>query len=200
MYLAVLFYDELRRRVVGEDVPTEGPHHPPSEALDAFLRPIGMRFRMAKRDTARVRAMVLALRRVDPELAGPDARRHRHRGGLAEFVRREFFHDALLLMRIVAVAERRDLGPVLDWEHRALELGREARHPAARPHAPAAESRPHHERQQERPHAVGDGRSPNAPTGTVHPRRRRRRRRGQGGAGPGHPHDAPPQDDDRYEQ
>ena len=201
MYLAVLFYDELRHRVVGEDVPTEGPHHPPSEALDAFLRPIGMRFRMAKRDTARVRAMVLALRRLDPELAGPDSRHRRHRGGLAEFVRREFFHDALLLMRIVAVAVHRDLGPVLDWEQRALELGREARHPGARPHAPPTESRPHQESrpQQERPHTVGDGRSPNAPAGAVHPRRRRRRRRGQGGDGPGHPHGAPPQGDDRYE-
>jgi hypothetical protein len=145
--------------------------------------------------------MVLALRRLDPELAGPDSRHRRHRGGLAEFVRREFFHDALLLMRIVAVAEHRDLGPVLDWEQRALELGREARHPGARPHAPPTESRPHQESrpQQERPHTVGDGRSPNAPAGAVHPRRRRRRRRGQGGDGPGHPHGAPPQGDDRYE-
>ncbi len=193
MYLAVLFYDELRRRVVGDDVTTEGPHHPPSEALDAFLRPIGQRFRMAKRDTARVRAMVLALRRIDPALQGPEARHRRHRGGLGEFVRREFFHDALLLMRIVSVAERRDLGPVLDWEQRALDLGREARHPGARPHGPRSDERP----PVEPTSVTGDGRSPNA-TGDVVHRRRRRRRRGRGGGGLALPQDAPPQDDDRF--
>jgi len=31
--------------------------------------------------------MLLALRRIDPELAGPEARRRRHRGGIADFVR-----------------------------------------------------------------------------------------------------------------
>jgi poly(A) polymerase len=204
MYLAVLFYDELRRRVVGEDVPTEGPHHAPSEALDAFLRPIGMRFRMAKRDTARVRAMLLAMRRLDPELAGPEARRRRHRGGIADFVRREFFHDALLLMRIAAVAEKRDLGAVLEWEERAAELAHEAHshdarpHPP-RPHAPPADSRSAHER----PHEPGDRRGHEPQPAPPHPRRRRRRRRNssrdEGGAGPQRSHDVPPPDDDRFE-
>jgi len=95
------------------------PHPAPSEALDAFLRPIGMRFRMAKRDTARVRAMLLALRRIRSRARRAEARRRRHRGGIADFGAARVLPDALLLMRIAAVAEKRDLGAILEWEERA---------------------------------------------------------------------------------
>jgi poly(A) polymerase len=201
IYLAVLFFDELLKRVAGADLPSEGPHHAPSQALDDFLRPIGQRFRMARRDTARTRAMFLALRRIDPTLALPEGQRRRRRGGLAEFVRREFFQDALLLLRVVSVAERRDLAPVLEWERREQEIldaplpsprsphhahhaaragdtgGDRSRGGAERGAEPAAARDLHDAR--EPPHE--EARSGDLPPGR---RRRRRRRRGAGGGAP----------------
>jgi poly(A) polymerase len=212
IYLGVLFYEELLARLVGSDQPSEGPHPSPSQALDDFLRPIGVRCRMARRDTARVRALFLALRRVDPVLAEPHGPRRRRRGGLGDFVRREFFEDALLLLRIVSVAEGRDLAPVLEWERRRDELVAGSRHGH---HGDSRDPRGHGDRdprghQGHRPlHAgpgegqgSGDGSRDGAPPGEEldeapapehgaagsadaaggRRRRRRRRRRGSGGA------------------
>jgi hypothetical protein len=141
IYLAILFWDELLARLNGEALPLHGPHHPPSEALDDFLRPLGQRCRMANRDTARVRAALLALRRLDPRFSDGAGKKRRRRGGMAEFVRREFFADALLLMQITYAAEGLDLAPVAEWEAKRLELAGipgGGRHGAAREHAPAA--------------------------------------------------------------
>ncbi len=187
-YLAALFHDELVRRLVGEAA--DGGRPPPSQALDDFLRPIGQRCRMARRDTARVRAMYLALRRIDPEFADPHGRKRRRRGGLAEFVAREFFEDALLLMRIVATAEGRDLAAVLEWERRrdeTLASRRDGpRHDGPRPprhhpsHAPREAPRSDDAAPEERANASGS-------------RRRRRRRRGR--SAPSVPAEPPAHDD-----
>jgi poly(A) polymerase len=203
IYLAVLFYDELLKRISGADLPSEGPHHAPSQALDDFLRPIGQRFRMARRDTARTRAMFLALRRIDPTLALPEGQRRRRRGGLAEFVRREFFQDALLLLRVVSVAERRDLEPVLEWERREQEIldaplppprsPHHAGHPA-RPQDGAERARAGGERRPD-PVAARDAQGEpqdEARAGEASNGRRRRRRRRRRGAGGGAPLTPPP--------
>lgn len=200
IYLAVLFYDELLKRISGADLPTEGPHHAPSQALDDFLRPIGQRFRMARRDTARTRAMFLALRRIDPTLAPPDGQRRRRRGGLAEFVRREFFQDALLLLRVVSVAERRDLEPVLEWERREQEMLDAPPPPSRSPHHSIHGPRPQDgaergrgggERRPE-PGAARDEPHDEAHAGEASNGRRRRRRRRRRGAGGGSPLPPPP--------
>lgn len=115
IYLAVLFWDELLERLVGSATPTESAHHPPSQSLDDFLRPLGQRCRMAKRDTARIRAALLALRRIDPRFGEAGGKKRRRRGGMAEFVRREFFADALLLMQITYQAEGLDPAPLAEW-------------------------------------------------------------------------------------
>ncbi|MBM4014649.1 MAG: hypothetical protein FJ293_06770 [Planctomycetes bacterium] len=122
IYLAILFWDELLLRMDGEAAPTEAAHHLPIQSLDDFLRPLGQRCRMAKRDTARVRAALLALRRIDPRFSDGGAKKRRRRGGLAEFVRREFFGDALLLMQITYAAEGLDPAPVHEWEAKRHEL------------------------------------------------------------------------------
>jgi poly(A) polymerase len=201
IYLAVLFYDELLKRIAGADLPAEGPHHAPSQALDDFLRPVGQRFRMAKRDTARTRAMFLALRRIDPLLAEPEGHKRRRRGGLTEFVRREFFQDALLLLRVVSVAEKRDLATVLEWERREQEILDTPRPPPPRPpqhhapHAPrSADAAADHGRSGggRRPegrasagdHEPADDAAGAAGEATGRRRRRRRRRRGAGGDSP----------------
>jgi poly(A) polymerase len=212
IYVAILFYDELLARLVGSEQPIEGPHPPPSQSLDEFLRPIGQRCRMAKRDTARVRAMFLALRRIDPALAEPRGRKRRRRGGLGEFVRREFFDDALLLLRIVATAEGRDLAPVLDWERKRDEILSHRRDSPPPHHHPRHDHdrgphRPDHDRAPlrtpQRDHAPESSQSPpdesaepsSAPDTPPH-RRRRRRRRGRGNPVFDSPSPNPPDDSD----
>jgi len=146
LYLAVLFWDELIERMVGSAAPTESAHRPPSQSMDDFLRPLGQRCRMAKRDTARARAAMLALRRLDPRYAEPGGKKRRRRGGMGEFVRREFFADALLLMEISYRAEGLDLAPLAEWQARREELhapprSHDRRHDASRdePHDEAGE-------------------------------------------------------------
>jgi len=175
IYVAVLFYSEIRERMVAAEASASGRHVPPSQAIDDFLHPIAQRCRMAKRDAARVRAMFLALRRIDPELADPRGPRRRRRGGLAEFVRREFFEDALLLMRIVCKAEARDPAPVIEWERRRDELLDSRRNEA--PPRPR-EARPPPEA------AAPPPAGPTAPPAAPGSRRRRRRRGRRRGAAP----------------
>lgn len=122
-YVAVLFWDELLERLLGADSPTESHHAQPSQSLDDFLRPLGTRCRMAKRDTARARAALLALRRIDPRYSDPSGKKRRRRGGSGDFLRREFFHDALLLMEISYRAEGLDAAPLLEWQQKRDELG-----------------------------------------------------------------------------
>ncbi|MBL8843837.1 MAG: hypothetical protein JNL90_20110 [Planctomycetes bacterium] len=122
-YVAVLFWDELLERLLGADSPTESHHAQPSQSLDDFLRPLGTRCRMAKRDTARARAALLALRRIDPRYSDPSGKKRRRRGGSGDFLRREFFHDALLLMEISYRAEGLDPAPLLEWQQKRDELG-----------------------------------------------------------------------------
>ncbi len=129
-YIAVLFWDELLERLLGADSPAESHHAQPSQSLDDFLRPLGTRCRMAKRDTARARAALLALRRIDPRFTDQGGKKRRRRGGSGDFLRREFFHDALLLMEISYQAESLDLAPVLEWQQKRDELGGSGPRPA----------------------------------------------------------------------
>jgi poly(A) polymerase len=203
-YLAVLFYDELLERLKESEAPGPGPRRPPSQALDDFLRPIGMRCRMARRDTARTRAMFLALRRIDPELDVPHGKKRRRRGGLAEFVRREFFDDALVLLRVVCAAEQRDLSIVDEWEHRRDELASGRHVHDDPPHGPRSAHEPHlhgsHSHSHEPAHGPDDRHHAHEPRqapsdGAIEDvpgrRRRRRRRRRGGGGGAAAPLDLP---------
>ena len=137
IYLATLFWDELIERLVGSAIPTEEENHAPNQSMDDFLRPLGQRCRMAKRDTARVRAAMLALRRIDPRYGEAGGKKRRRRGGMAEFVRREFYGDALLLMEITYRADGLDLAPVQELYEKREELAgaprREGDDPPSRP-------------------------------------------------------------------
>ncbi len=114
-YFSVLLYDST----------IENLHSDPSrigpEAIDEVLKPFATRYRISRRDLARMRSAFMALRRIDPKLASVKARRKRHRVNLHDFVRREYFLDALLLFRFVSEAENRDHEALKRWEQRCWE-------------------------------------------------------------------------------
>jgi poly(A) polymerase len=145
LYYATLLYDEAVRRVAEHDRDSSVP-------LEEFLRPFAMRARLSRRDTARLRAMFQALKRIDPQLA-PRRTKRRRRVAMQEFVRRDFFEEALTLFRIVVTAEGRDEQALHHWEERFDERDK---------HLPAGEDREHEER-------------PRGPDSA--PRKHRRRRR-----------------------
>src|SRR5439155_13372541 len=115
-------------------------------------------------------------RRIEPTLAEPQ-RKRRHRSGLADFVRREFFSDALLLMRIVRSADGRDLAVVHEWEEKRREL--ETGPPLRMIHR--------HSEPARAPAAAADTAGTSAPGPRRRRRRRRRRSSHDGGASPASP-------------
>lgn len=147
LYFVVLLYDEAMRRISE----AEAEDYSAVEALDSLIKPFALRCRLSRRDTARMRAMILALRRIDPSFPGPRNRRRR-RVPMREFVSREYFADALLLFRVICGAENRSFEDLRVWEERRAEMGGDPTFDPESDQDPAAapEARPTRRRRRRR--------------------------------------------------
>ncbi len=115
LYFGLLLYDEAILRI------SSSSQSGSPEALDELLRPFAVRARMSRRDAARMRAMFQGLKRIDPQLSHSKKKRRRRRIPMREFVRREYFSDALMLFRVISQAEERHADVVQLWEERQDE-------------------------------------------------------------------------------
>ena len=120
VYLCLLLYDVAWDRF---DTELERGNPNPNNALDDLIRPFAARCRLSRRDTARMRSIFQALRRIDPAWSS-GLRKRRRRTPVRDLISREYFRDTLMVFRVVSEAEERDADLVAQWEERA-RLARE---------------------------------------------------------------------------
>jgi len=117
--LGALFCHFFDRILLHTGPPPEGERpidYDIGAATEQVLRPLAIRLQMPRRDLYRLKQVIIALRRMVA------SRTSRKKPSPSQFVRKEYFPDALQLLRIYSHAVGRYQGDVVQWERRYEQI------------------------------------------------------------------------------
>ncbi len=109
--LACLLVPALESSLYPEDDPSGPPAHVVATEIDQVLRPFAARLHVSRRDLFGLKQLLLAQRRLLP-----GGRNRRRKPPTAQFMRRDYFEDALALFRLHAVRWPRLAEALAAWE------------------------------------------------------------------------------------